>query len=183
MAKRIRMVLPAGRAAWVHLDIPDDKFGEPKYKLSVSYTAEELKPIKAKILEAAKDLMGSKFNPKKLPKLPIRASKDKEGNEDGAWLIGTQSGKDYKPALFDAKLNKLLKAPGPGSLVKVDVAPAYYEAFGGGISLRLYGVQVIEMAQGGSTMFEAEDGYEAAPAKDSSPFEAEASDEDDAVSF
>lgn len=185
MAKRIRLVLPAGRCAFPHLDIPDGKFGEPKFKVSINYTAEEMAPIKKMLVDAAKELMGPKFNAKKLPKMPVRASKDRDGKEDGSWLIAAQSGKDYRPALFDAKLNKLEKAPGPGSVIKLDVSPTYYESFGGGISLRLYGVQVLELAEGGKSMFEATDGYEATAA---SGFSADAEDDagedsEDAVAF
>lgn len=186
MTKRIRFVLPAGRAVFPHLDVPDGKFGEPKYKVSINYTTEELAPLKKRLIQAAQELMGSKFNPKKMPKLPIRANKDKDGNEDGTWLVAAQSGKDYKPAVFDAKVNKLPSGVtvGGGSVIKLDVSPTYYESFGGGISLRLYGVQVLELAGASKSLFEEEEGFEAEPAAGSTGFaDADEESSEDAVAF
>lgn len=84
----------------------------------------------------------------------------------------TRDGQEFtqQPALFDAKLNPY---EGPeiwgGSKIKCsfEVAPYYTKLLGAGITLRLKGAQIIEMAErntvsGGAFGFGEETGYEAA---------------------
>ena len=174
--KKSRLVLPAGRAAYPHLDRPDDKFGSPgQYKVSVSYSAEEAAAVKKLILAEAKKLMGSKF--KANVKIPLKIKETESGDKE--YLVEAKASAKYKPIIVDSKLNKLAAgvSVGRGSLIKLDVAPNFYEMQGGGINLRLYGVQVLELASPAGSLFEAEDGYEAATVSGTAGDDDDAADE------
>lgn len=75
-----------------------------------------------------------------------------------------------RPTLFDAKKTKLAEDTkiGGGSVIRVaaEVNPYYTPALGAGISLRLKGVQVLELRTYGESSadslgFDSEDGFEA----------------------
>lgn len=98
--------------------------------------------------------------------------------------VSKKSGKGWemRPAIFDAQGNLLhpigrngvpdtRQAPtvdvGGGSTIKVAYSPNVYSAFGGGLSLRLEAVQVLDLRQGGGSRsaedyaFGVEDGFTA----------------------
>jgi hypothetical protein len=175
--KKPRFVLPVGEAVYPHLTTPDsyqpkDKKGKPKgepivkYKIALRYDSATLEEIRKKLLKAAEFLMGDEFDPD--VKLPIKERKvGKDGEKE--LLVEAASGADYKPALFDAKLNRLPTSVsvGGGSKVKADVTASYYEGFGGGINLYLNGVQVLELQSAPESLFDSEDGFEFSGSGDS----------------
>lgn len=112
--------------------------------------------------------------------LPFKAEVDDAGNETDNVIFHVSMNASYKnaqgvevplkPKLFDAfrqPITKKLDLWG-GSIINVaaGILPVYVEASGScGVSLRMVGVQVIELKQGGATAesmgFEDEDGFSA----------------------
>ena len=107
---------------------------------------------------------------------PYETEYDEEGNPTGDILFKvkmkaggtTRDGKSFtqKPMVVDAKRTPLDKSTliGNGSIVKValDASPYYMPSNKqAGVSLRLKGVQVIDLVeyQGASNLFEEEDGF------------------------
>lgn len=100
---------------------------------------------------------------------------DEEGNETGDIVFNTKTTATYKDkagkvqnrkvTVVDAKLKPMSKSVWGGSkiVVNADLSP-FYTAVGVGVSLRLNAVQVLELRSGGrdvSSMFDAQEGYEA----------------------
>jgi len=90
--------------------------------------------------------------------------KDKEGNvysdSEGCWVVQMKSG--YAPKLVDTKKNDLgaTRIFG-GDIVKVAFRPDTYEGFGGGVTLYLNSVMLIEKnsGDGASAFGDDEEGY------------------------
>ena len=193
---------PRGVFVYPKLNEPDTKFNaEGIYSLRLRLSSDEAKPLIEKIEAAAAakfdaekaELMKgdgkSKAKAKQLKMVsdkPYRAVVDDDGNETGdvefnikmrAQRTDKKTGKviKMKPAIFDAK-GKELKAPpmiwgGTEGKVSGEFVP-FATNIGVGVSLRLAGVQILDLVSGGqrdakSLGFEEEDGYEGedAPAK------------------
>lgn len=186
-----KMVSPRGVAMWPRLTgEPDTKFDEAgawkttlRLKKSDAAAQEFLEALAQR--HAAAVAQAKKDNPAKAKNLkiadrPWKDDVDEEGTETGEVLvnfkmkasgISKKDGQPWKrsPMVVDAKGHELGKAirVGGGSQVRVafEILPFYAPAVGAGISLRLTGVQVLELVEGGkmdakSLGFEEEDGYE-----------------------
>jgi hypothetical protein len=164
--KENRFITPVGIAVWPKLnevDVyqPTDKKGRPngaekrRYLTRIRFEDEDLAKVQAFLKQKAKELLPDVDN----PKLPIK--KDKK---DGSLTLEATSGEKYRPAIFDAKNNKLPATVivGGGSKIRLSVTVNAYEGFGGGINLYLNSVQVIELVEGGNgkSEFEETDGFE-----------------------
>ena len=199
MAKNYKVF--EGKAMWAKVLEANTKFvPEGEYSIDVlipEEKAEELCEYLESIVDA-KLQEEVKANPKKAAGLSTRSVRvtnyDQDGNETGELMfraklkakITTRDGRvfEQKPLVVDAKRNPLDAdmAIGNGSTVKVAVEPYAYVMASTkqvGVTLRLKGVQVIDLVEYGNKgggMFEEEDGFIAeAPSKASS----EVFDEDD----
>ncbi|KWS03729.1 T7-like phage ssDNA-binding protein [Lysobacter capsici AZ78] len=195
---RKRYVSPKGTAIWPRLNQPDTKFdadGVYSAKLAFDGFDEAANKLIAE-LTAVREAEFRKYlseNPKfkKVAKLVdfFSAELDDEGEETGRTLMNfkmkakvtaKKTGKVYvmKPVIVNAK-KAILKNPpniGGGSQLKVsfEVMP-YFNAKDKefGLSLRLVGVQIIDLVEfgGGAAAandFDDEEGYDADGAEDSS---------------
>lgn len=193
------IITPEGTALYPRLTEPDARFGEPRYEVTIKFTGEEAEAIKAQLEALAVEALAQQadFDPKfkklKALALPLKPVMDDEGNEvEGEYtmqckakaFITTKQGATIpnKPALVDAKKNPIDVAVWGGSKIKVAVQLIPFSTFGGGLSARMKGVQVLELvtATGAAGMFDVEDGFEAAESQVFSTKAVPAKEEDEA---
>lgn len=192
-AKFVRKTTPVGTLVFPHLTTPDDKFNsDGVYHTRMALTTEQADEIQAAadaVLEAYVDADPDDVGAK-LAKAVTRPVADEEcdadGRETGKMLVrfkmnavgkGRNGTFTREPAIFDAKAApiKLSEAPdiwsGTQARVSYELVPYYMASTKSlGVSLRLRGVQIIELSngdsQGGAAMgFEEEDGYVATAQK------------------
>ena len=177
--KHDQIVTPFGTAMWPYLNQPDDKFGDPVYKVDLilendDRTGAFLERLHAMWDDAeaeARRESGSK-NPQMNPK-PFFPEKDEEGAETGRWVLRLKAGATFKDKrtgtvrerrldIVDSRKRPVHEQVGGGSVLACLVAPwAYYLAGKGGLKLTLKAVQVKQLSQGGVDAFdEIEDGFE-----------------------
>lgn len=182
MAKVIKTI--EGKAMWAKVFEPDTKFNpDGDYSINLLMSEEQA----AEMGEYLEGLTQEKFNEevKRNPKLkntlsirpPYEPAYDRDGNETGdvefkfklKAKVQTRDGQTYeqKPVVVDAKrvpMNGEVLV-GNGSVVKVAFEPIPYVIAATkmcGVSLRLKGVQVLDLVEygnSGASMFEEEDGY------------------------
>ncbi len=191
---RLTLVI-TGRALYPKLTRPDTKYkavGEYGTKIVLdSDDVETLQEILEEARQAGVQMAVAEAKEKgkvvkadkvKLADLSLTELTDKEGEPTGEWAVNvkapasgtTKDGRAWarKIPLFDAKA-KPIANPGTldiwsGSLLRVNcwVKPFYTAALGAGASLRLVGVQILELATGGSRDADSlgfgaeDDGYE-----------------------
>ncbi len=182
-----RITTPVGTASYPYLTRPDTKFNpDGEYRVGLILPASEAKSLIKTIDEAMTDSLkeAKAENPKKSKKMkqanpPYAELTDDEGNETGEVqinfkqkaLIKPKNGQPFekRPALFDSKGVPLPSniTIGSGSKLKVsfEIHPYYTDLVGAGVSLRLMGVQVLELVEytgqsADSFGFEKEDGFE-----------------------
>ena len=182
MAKNVKTI--QGRAMWAKVFEPDTKFdADGVYTINLLIPESESHEI-GEYLETLRDEFAAneiKRNPKLKDKLSTKAvfeeAYDKEGNATGDMELKFKqkakirlrdgSTSQIKVLVVDAKRNVMTGETliGNGSTVKVAYEPAPYlipSSKQVGVSLRLKGVQVIELAEyggGGASMFDEEDGF------------------------
>lgn len=182
MAKNEQFTFPKGEALFARLDQPYTFSKRDKrtvackpsdsgaaYSIAIKLPMKEATPIIKKIKEVWKD-----YNNAEQPEnWPFVNEKNKEtGEATGNVIFKTKfnaswTNKDGSFAsvpIYDAKGHKLPKTfeIGNGSIIRVGVQFVPHDMQGGGVSLRLKGVQVIKPNGGGfDSMFNEEDGYEA----------------------
>jgi hypothetical protein len=166
MAKKERFITPVGIAIYPKLNTVDvyqpvDKKGRPsgaekrRYITRLGFeNQDDLAKVQAFLKKKAAELLPDVED----PKLPIKKNK-----KDGSLSLEATSGEKYRPAIFDAKNNKLPASVviGGGSKLRLDVSINAYDGFGGGINLYLNAVQVLELVEGGQSksQFEEADGF------------------------
>lgn len=161
--KRERFNTPVGEARWAHLQKPkaayvDEKGkskGEPKYMIDVVFTPAEEPEWKewarklvaeVKALPTQKDKTSNTAIPKQSN---LKPEVDAEDQPTGRWYVTFKTSDKFKPAVFD-RVGQLLPdgtLVGNGSRVRVNYTPQSYEAFGGGVTLYLNAVQVVELVE------------------------------------
>ena len=177
-------VTPIGTAVYPHLSSPDTKFDENGvYQLQLSLTEEEASGLAEALTSRHASAYAKHLEETGKPKLkkadlPWTEEFDDSGKETGNILFRfkmkakTAKGIELRPTLVDAKLAPVTEMIGSGSKCKVayDVHDWFVPALGVGISLRLKGVQVIELIEysGGRSAkgcgFGEEEGFETAAA-------------------
>lgn len=183
--KFVNAVLPRGVASRVYLDKPDDKAPEGvswkpdgKYKTNLVYdSADEIADLREKIVEMAKENLGSKFVETEF-KFPWRDYEDEEGTPDFLKNKTVVTAKTKaKPKVVDAKRNPVpdsIKVRG-GDVIKASVGLNIYEQIEKvregrktvevkvyGCNLYLNAVQLIQKRAGGGSgadAFDEEDGF------------------------
>jgi len=169
-----------GIAIYPHLNEPDTKFDDiGVYQLQLRLGPEEGQELIDKIEnirdQAYKDECKKAKKPKlKKADLPFTEEYDDDSNPTGNWLfrikLKAQTGRGLaqRPTLVDAKAQPMTEAIGSGSEVNVDFDPRpwFVAALGVGVTLRLRGVQVLDLKEygGSSVSFQAMEGFESASA-------------------
>lgn len=135
-----RLVTPVGEAKWAHLTKPKppfkgDKEKGAKYQIDVVFD-----PADPAWKAWASDI---KVRSKKAGKnVPIRPELDADNQPTGRYMATFKTGEQYKPQVFGLPEGQMV---GNGSKVRVSFTPAAYEGFGGGVTLYLNAVQVVEL--------------------------------------
>jgi ssDNA-binding protein len=186
MAKKLS-VTPKGVAVYPRVaGKPDTKFNDAgvwsiKLRLEGKDADKLKKEIDAGIKASLEEARKKEKNPVKAKKIKPADAPYQE-DEDGSTLFNfkmtasgiskkTEKPWTRKPAVFDAKGKPLSEdiRIGAGSVVKVsfEMSPFYTALIGAGVSLRLEGVQVIELVEytGGTATsygFEEEEGFSGA---------------------
>jgi hypothetical protein len=158
MNEKEKRITPTGKAKWAHLVTPkqtviDGKsVGDPKYQIDVVFDPKD--PEWVKWLE---DLTGKlKVLPVQIDKRtgeplkkrnPIKRELDSTDEPTGKYYITFRTSDKFKPPIFDTYGREIKASVGNGSKVKVAYTENTYVAFGGGISLYLNAVQVIELVE------------------------------------
>jgi hypothetical protein len=168
-------VSPRGSLVYPHLNNPDTKFdrdGVYKTQLRITDT-DEANELVDTIQEALDQFATQHPTVKKRAKLPF------EKSDDGSYTFtfkckargiradGTTW--EQKPKIFDAKGNLFLVAKtiwgGTTAKVSFAIAPYNVAATGLGVTLRLKGVQILELVEGGGSAqtygFSEEEGFDA----------------------
>jgi hypothetical protein len=160
MAK-VKFTTPIGVARYPKISKPDTTgdYADNKYKTDVVFSDEDLKTLKAQVVEFAK----GEFTPDELKKidLPIKEVKDKETGEITT-CVRFKSAR--KPIIIDAKRNRIPDNVeiGGGSRIRVGgTLNAYKKGGNKGVNIYLNAVQVIELQQGFNIndFDEVDDGY------------------------
>jgi hypothetical protein len=212
--KAIRITSPVGTAKWVFVDKPSTKFKpEGEYSVQVVFSkkdiaaigkqlAAEAKKAQADAIENAEKAIQKKARAKYELVYGLSPEQDDEGEATGNYVLKVKRDAQYTSSktgetvnvtipVFDAKKKPIKGAKiGSGSLVKVafDAVPFCADGLKKvGMTLRLVGVQVIELVEwkGGATAdncgFGEEDGYEAGDDEgaEATPFDADEKGEDE----
>ena len=207
--KRENFTTPTGVAVYPHLNSPDNYEGKETYNVKLRYPMDGAGVTELKALideqfdenfreqcEIAKS--AGKKRPKKCVHIPYRLVEDDTGEPTGDIefsfkLPASIKERPTQVKLFDAKGQLMEDCPAiwGGSKLKVNF---YFYGWnvgsaGAGITLRLRGVQVIDLVTGGggyddaeSYGFGTEEGFEfeaAVPRSSDAPFNDEADDESD----
>lgn len=176
-----RFVTPAGIAEYPKLNEPDYKFNpDGEYKVTLVIPAKDAQGFVGQLEElyaAAYEQIKSEQPGKKVK----QADEPWKVRDDGSIevrfkmraKIKTRDGREMtlSPIIVDAKGTPCSVQVGGGSKIKVafTTAPYFTALVGAGLSLRLQGVQVINLVQGGGGFtnlgFTPEEGYSAEPAQ------------------
>lgn len=200
MATNEQFTFPKGEALFARLDQPYTFSKRDKrtvackpsdngaaYSISIKLPIKEATPIIKKIKDVWKDYNGDE----QPANWPFKNETDRESGEaTGNVIFKTKFNASYtnkdgsfaRVVIYDAKGHKLPSSfeIGNGSIIRVRVQLVPHDMQGGGVSLRLKGVQVIKPIGGGfESMFEAEEGYEATKEQDEEDDIATSSDAED----
>jgi hypothetical protein len=161
MVKKVTIILPAGIAVWPKLDQadvyqPTDKKGRPsgaekrRFITRVKYNDEDHRKVDDFLKQCLIDFDLEDGN------LPW-----KKDRKTGELTLQATSGEKYRPPVFDAKNRKVPGRIiiGGGSTIKLDVTVNPYTGFGGGISLYINSVQLLDLKQRDGNRFEETEGF------------------------
>ena len=155
--KKEKLLTPVGNAKWAHVFKPEEAFSKkekPKFKIDVCFDEAnpDWKPFCANIRAMVDALPASIDEDTGKPakrKYPMKREMDKDDKPTGRWFIQFKSGEQYPPKVFD-KFNQPMdgsKLIGNESKVRISCIAQSYEGFGGGITLYMNAVQVIELVE------------------------------------
>ena len=153
----IRLVTPAATASWCHLDKTEVIDGDETNKYSITLVLPAAAP---ETLQFVNKYLEIKSQCQQLVDKDFGNEGYKMG-EDGSYEFKFKSKR--KPVVVDSKKNLVTERVMGGAKVKCIVKPWFYTGLGGGVSLQLVSVQVLEMSDGdaaASDMFDEEDGFE-----------------------
>jgi len=161
---------PIGESRWAFTVEPKKPFqdkGDPKYEITVVFDPnnQEWAAWGAEIKKLVAEVEG-KNNP-----IHWDMKKDDNGgkHKTGMLAVRFKTGEQFKPSVFD-KFNRLMESRiGNGSMVRVNYSPSAYKEFGGGITLYLNAIQVMELVPVSGSTNAADFGFE--PSGDPPPAE------------
>lgn len=198
MAKKVKlpvMFSPRGIAAYAWINRPDDQFNKdkPSYKVTlVVDQGEETDAWLAEIEEigrkVAADMGFKSISKKKNLKLPFETGeefnarledKEREPKEEfsGKVLISFKSA--YAPTVLIPTSLPSDTIVMSGDIIKVKFKVNAYDGFGGGISLRLAGIKLLEKIAGDENDWGDDDDEEYTPSTASTKPSAPADDDDE----
>lgn len=177
-------VTTKGSALWPALNEPDTHFEEDGvYKVSLILSEADAEPLIEKLEKEFADGYAGFCREKKKQNLkeadrPWAQEMDQDENYTGNWVFRfkmkakTGRGVEQRPQLFDARRNPMNEYIGNGSQIRVSFSPStwFVPSLGVGMTLRLRGVQVLKLVEGGGSAspeamgFDDEDGFETAAA-------------------
>jgi hypothetical protein len=179
-----QVVSPRGRARWPKLNEPDRKFNQKgEFVVDLVLEGEEAEEFKQRIDvlfdKGYADILKREGKKKlKQGNRPYRPVEDQNGEETGETafkfkmkaLVETRDGRSWeqRPDLFDARGKPMSEVIGGGSIIRcsAEAYPWYSPTLGMGLSLRLKGVQVLDLKaplSGGDAKshgFDDEEGFE-----------------------
>lgn len=141
-------VTPSGIAVYPRLNRPDTKFNaDGVYSVKLLFDKNAVKQIS----DVVKPLMnGGQYN-------PIQPELDDQGGKTGNYLVNFKlkayvrkkdgSGFSQKPILEDTNGNRVMDMIGGGSRLQIQYQPIPYNGMGGGVSLRLKKVRVLDLVE------------------------------------
>ena len=165
--KFVQYVSPAGTAIYPWLNTPDTKFNaDGEYSVKLSFNKADAK----RISDVVKPLMnGGKHN-------PLKPEEDDQGNKTGNYVanfkmkarVKPKNGQEFtqSPILLDSNGNRTDAKVGGGSKLQVAYEAVPYDAMGGGVTLRLKKVRILELVEYGekdNTDWGSEEGSYTAP--------------------
>ena len=176
----MQLVTPEGRAVYPHLNEPDTEFDkEGNYSTKLAIATEHVGELLEQLEEFAEASYKEQCKEQKKPKLkrhdnPWDEEFDRDGQATGNMLFKfkmrakTRQGSDLRPVIVDAKKNPMNDQIGSGSKMRVafEARSWFVPSLGAGVSLRLRGVQVIDLvewsagASASSLGFGEESGFE-----------------------
>ena len=141
--KRERYVSPVGEAKWAHLHSPKAPFqqgGQPRYQVDFVFDPNDPEAKAwAGGIEAERKRAGTAtlFKPEK----------NEQDQPTGRWFVTLKTGEQYPPQLFDAQGQALAAGTriGNGSKIRCAYTIVPFSGFGGGVTLYLSAVQVVEL--------------------------------------
>ena len=168
-----------GIAVYPHLNEPDTKFDENGvYQTQLKLVGEAGQKLINALEKLHDDAYAAECKEHKKPKLkkadlPFSEEYDDDGQLTGNYLFRfkmkakTSRGLEQRPVLVDAKVNPLSEPIGGGSTLVIEFEPYtwFVAALGVGMTLRLRGVQVLDLKEhkgGAACSFEAVEGFESA---------------------
>jgi hypothetical protein len=176
----MQLVTPEGRAVYPHLNEPDTEFDkEGNYSTKLAIATEHVGELLEKLEEFSEESYKQHCMEQKKPKLkrhnnPWDEEFDRDGQATGNMLFKfkmrakTRQGSDLRPVVVDAKKNPMSDQIGAGSKMRVafEARGWFVPSLGAGVSLRLRGVQIIDLvewsagASASSLGFGEESGFE-----------------------
>jgi hypothetical protein len=152
--KKERINTPIGFAKWAHVNEPKPGFNpgdKPKFQIDVCFPGDdpEWKAWASELVARVNALPAKidKATGEKIKhKTPIKRELDKADQPTGRFYVTFKTGAQFQPGVFDKAGNRMEGvAIGNESRVRVNYTPAEYDGFGGGITLYLNAVQVVEL--------------------------------------
>lgn len=165
--KKEKFITPVGNCKWAHVHHPKAPFkGDPnkvaKYQIDIVFSPDDpawkawAGALKKKIEEMPAQISKSTGEP--IPKqMPIKRELDAEDKPTGRFYVTFKTGEQFKPGVFD-KYGKVIPENvmiGNESRVRVNYCESVYQEFGGGVTLYLNAVQVLELVEYGNRNAEA----------------------------
>ena len=155
-AMKVIHLSPVGIASWPKLNEPDTKFNpDGTYEVNLLVPEGDLDKIGSAVETVQQGSMKNNF---------FKEDLDSEGNPTGKYLVKfkmkaivrPRNSKAFtqKPILVDANGDRMFDKIGGGSRIEVKYTVAPYDAFGGGVSLRLKAVRVLDLVQPGGDVGE-----------------------------
>tara|TARA_B100000749_G_C18311951_1_gene417149 strand:- start:32 stop:622 length:591 start_codon:yes stop_codon:yes gene_type:complete len=177
----MQLMTPEGKAVYPHLNKADDVYDEDGiFSTKLAISSEDAGKLVEKLEEFAEESYKTQCKEQKKPKLkrfthPWEDEYDKDGQATGNILFKfkmrakTKQGIELRPVLVDSKMKPIKDLVGSGSKIKVafEARGWFVPALGAGVTLRLRGVQVLELIEysagtsATSLGFKEEDGFEA----------------------
>ncbi|QFU04556.1 hypothetical protein FIU82_05940 [Pseudoalteromonas sp. THAF3] len=185
-AKNPKYTSPRAIASYPYLNKPDEFKGACRFKADLVMDRDVAAPLIEKCEDALKAFVekhneqvadgskkGKKLNLKKALATGLPFDEHEEDEDKVVFKVkqnAVVNGDKVRLVYYDAKGTRIKKAPiiRGGSTIKVSGTIRGYEGFGGGVTLSISAVQIIDLSEGGADLedgsafgFEEEDGFEA----------------------
>ena len=150
-----RFVTPIGEAKWakVHKAAPGFKGKGARFSIDVVFSKDdkEWAPLAASLMKQVRDMPIQKDKDGDVvkKKYPVKQELDQDEKPTGRFLVSFHTGEQYPPDVLD-KYDRPIPPEvliGNGSKVRVAYVIKPYDGLGGGLTLYLNAVQVVELVE------------------------------------